>query len=412
MLEEGAKRMYKFQNPDFTENLFESDPYNTGINTNIPLSGVPIKPDFSTIPLSSSIWPGYNTETNGIPLTTDMYTSYDMGTSTPIGYDYTSYDMGIMPNLNASSYGIGTTPTFDSYSYWDMGGIQLPRDEDYGMPELAEIEDDDVPELVPADDYIREMLENEDEDVKELAKKYKINNKSDIEKIKELIKRQNLIKQFEYKGETIQYKSVEPQKEKLNFGEYTAIGPTKQFQDSSNSEQGKPVSDIISKGFGLYSAVKAAASSAASSGVKFGGAIDTDLLETISTILSKFITLGVVNGKFIFLIKEDLNPEIIKIIQTTSILSSISFLENYKKIQLLNGNKLSYENINNYLNECYSELKKFINIKGGNKKILVKTKKYNKKKYLKTYKRKNTKKTNKKTKKRKLIMKKKLTRKH
>jgi hypothetical protein len=87
-------------------------------------------------------------------------------------------------------------------------------------------------------------------------------------------------------------------------------------------------------------------------------------------------------------------------------------LENYKKIQLLNGNKLSNENINNYLNECYSELKKFINIKGGNKKILVKTKKYNKKIYLKTYKRKNTKKTNKKTKKRKLIRKKKLTRKY
>ena len=74
MLEEGAKRMYKFQNPDFTENLFELDPYNTGINTNIPLSGVPIKPDFSTI-----------------PLTTDMYPYYDMGTSTQIPPAYRTF---------------------------------------------------------------------------------------------------------------------------------------------------------------------------------------------------------------------------------------------------------------------------------------------------------------------------------
>ena len=108
-----------------------------------------------------------------------------------------------------------------------------------------------------------------------------------------------------------------------------------------------------------------------------------------------------------FLIQESIKPKIIQII---SILNSISFLENYKKIQLLNNNKLSYENINSYLNDCYSELNKFItNIKGGKKTLLVKTKKNKKKLHLKTYKRKIH---NKKTKKRKLIKKKKLTRKY
>jgi hypothetical protein len=277
-----------------------------------------------------------------------------------------------------------------------MGGIQLQQyDDDDDMPELVENEDnDDVPELVPEEDYIRELLEQEDEDVKELSKKYKINNKKDIEKIKELIKTQNRIEQFEYKGETIQYKSKENPKEKLVSREYTPIGPTRQFQDgTTGTGQGN------SSGSGVYSTVtNLARVAAAAAGIKFGGAIDEDLLQQTLSILNEFIVLQVFNGELFFLIPENINPQII---QKICMLNSISFLENYKNLQLLNNNKLSYENINSYLSNCNSELDNFINLKGGKKIVLVKTKKHKKKLYLKTYKHKNIKKANKKTKKHK-----------
>jgi hypothetical protein len=309
----------------------------------------------------------------------------------------TDYFMPIRPNIE-------TFPNFN-YSPWDMGGIQLEDDEFADLPELLETEDDDdVPELVPEDDYIRELLEQEDDDVKELAKKYKITSKNDIKKIKDLIKRQNITKQFYYNGTTNQSK-VDDVKTTVtpDFGVYTAIGPTKQFQDStSNSGQGSSNS-----GQGFFSQAKDYASNAASKLRLIGGTPNSDLLQKTQSILNDIIILYVFNGKMFFLIQESIKPKIIQII---SILNSISFLENYKKIQLLNNNKLSYENINSYLSDCYSELNKFItNIKGGKKPFLVKTKKNKKKLHLKTYKRKTH---NKKTKKRKLIKKKKLTRKY
>ena len=335
---------------------------------------IPLSTDFS-IPLSTNIWPEYNM---GTPLPSYMGQSY--------GSDITT------PNIYAG-YDMGATPNWTDYSHLDMGGIQLEQYDD--MPELLETEDnDDVPELVPEEDYIRELLEQEDEDVKELSKKYKINNKKDIEKIKELIKKQNRIKQFEYKGETIQYKSKENPKEKFVSREYTPIGPTRQFQDGTT---GTGQGNSSGSGSGVYSTVTDLARvAAAAAGIKFGGAIDEDLLQQILIILNEFIILQVFNGELFFLIPENINPQIIQII---SILNSISFLENYKNLQLLNNNKLSYENINSYLSDCNSELSKFINLKGGKKILLVKTKKNKKKLHLKTYKHKNIKKANKKTKK-------------
>ena len=337
---------------------------------------IPLSTDFS-IPLSTNIWPEYNM---GTPLPSYMSQSYGSDVITP--NIYAGYDMGAAPNLSTSFYNMGTTPNWTDYSHLDMGGIQIQQEDDY----------DDVPELVPSEDYIRELLEQEDEAVKELSKKYKINNKKDIEKIKELIKTQNRIEQFEYKGETIQYKSKENPKEKLVSREYTPIGPTRQFQDgTTGTGQGN------SSGSGVYSTVtNLARVAAAAAGIKFGGAIDEDLLQQTLSILNEFIVLQVFNGEMFFLIPENINPQII---QKISMLNSISFLENYKNLQLLNNNKLSYENINSYLSNCNSELDNFINLKGGKKIVLVKTKKYKKKLYLKTYKHKNIKKANKKTKK-------------
>ena len=136
------------------------------------------------------------------------------------------------------------------------------------------------------------MLEQEDEDVKELSKKYKINNKKDIEKIKELIKKQNRIKQFEYKGETIQYKSKENPKEKFVSREYTPIGPTRQFQDGTT---GTGQGNSSGSGSGVYSTVTDLARvAAAAAGIKFGGAIDEDLLQQILIILNEFIYLHII----------------------------------------------------------------------------------------------------------------------
>jgi hypothetical protein len=376
--DELSKRMYG--DPDNPLD-FLNRPYVNSSDTpewqNLATGEIPLSTDFS-IPLSTNIWPEYNM---GTPLPSYMSQSYGSDVITP--NIYAGYDMGAAPNLSTSFYNMGTTPNLTDYSHLDMGGIQIQQEDDY----------DDVPELVPSEDYIRELLEQEDEAVKELSKKYKINNKKDIEKIKELIKTQNRIEQFEYKGETIQYKSKENPKEKLVSREYTPIGPTRQFQDGTTG-----TGQSNSSGSGVYSTVTKLARLAASAaaGIKFGGAIDEDLLQQTLSILNEFIVLQVFNGEMFFLIPENINPQII---QKISMLNSISFLENYKNLQLLNNNKLSYENINSYLSNCNSELDNFINLKGGKKIVLVKTKKYKKKLYLKTNKHKNIKKANKKTKK-------------
>ena len=297
---------------------------------------------------------------------------------------YKSYDTGntiFMPDLSSIAPPPAPTPGYNNREQYP-GYI---NQEQVNVPELKSISEN-------VSEQVKSLLENESEQVKNLAKLFNIKTYEEFLIIKNIVKDENEIKQRMSSISSI--KSIPSETisdtSNLTLEQDKHIGPNNQRQFSSSSEIKPPYGNILKSNINPTPGIQVNETVGIRVGNQYGGKMSKDFFNNIFYILNRFIRLEIYNGQMFFLIKDNKSENFIK---SLSIINSINFIENFKDIQQFSNNTISYNNINNFTNDCYSFLSSSLIPKVVKNKTKKNMKKYKKKTQNKN--KKNIKKTNK-----------------